>query len=1037
MKKRALLLSLFACMACIGNTAFAQNNDTHNWENQYINEVNRENTYSSLVPYSNELGALLRNKESEMRLSLNGKWKFNYSKNPQSKAPSFFEEKFNCTNWKEIDVPGSWELQGFDAPIYTDTRYPFPANPPFVPKEYNPVGQYITSFLVPDNFNGKDIILNFAGVESAFYVWVNGEFVGYSEDSRLAAEFAINKYLKPGKNKLAVEVYRYSDGSYLEAQDYWRYSGIERDVRLVARPHKRVKDFEIKAQLINDYKDGEFNLKLLTFANVQVKILDGKVELYSSKLTVTNKDSVVTCRNIFKAVKPWNAETPNLYTLVVNTLDKKGKVVESFTHPFGFRTVEMSNGMVLVNGKPIKFKGVNRHEHNMYKGRTITVESMIEDIKLMKQFNINAVRCSHYPNYEEWYALCDKYGLYVIDEANIESHGMETHKDGTLANTPGWNIPFMERMQRMVERDKNFTSVLIWSLGNESGYGKHFETIYNWTKQRDTLRPVQYEGGGEKGVSDIFCPMYARPWRLLQWVNQRPARPLILCEYAHAMGNSEGNLQGYWDLIYKYDNLQGGFIWDWVDQAFAIKDKNGKEIWGVGGDMGFVGIVNDSSFCANGLVAANRTLRPHIWEVKKIYQYFKFDPVNFSSDEIKITNRYNFISTAGYNFNYTVKCGGTTVTQGVLEVPTIEAGNSAIVKLLLPDSINKTNILYNKHIGECFLHINATTKYATELLPAGHIVASEQWELPFKTCKEQAGVMQNMGAAEDLKLKTDIVFSPKIGEITSYKIDGKEILLEGLKPNFWRPVTENDLANGTLERCGIWKTAADSLKLADIIINGNKHNSIEELNVLAGDSIRVNYEMPNDKFKYSVTYVVLPNKAIKVTASFKPAKGAELPEMPRFGMKMILKGEFENMTWFGRGPHENYWDRKSSADIDLYSATVWEQYHPYVRAQETGNKSDVRWASLLNKDGVGIKVVTGGDPLGIGGYNFPMNELCYNVGTKKIHGGSVEKQEMVWLNIDRQQMGIGGDTTWGAQTHTEYTITPCEQEYTFYIIALN
>ncbi|MEG1484043.1 MAG: glycoside hydrolase family 2 TIM barrel-domain containing protein [Bacteroidales bacterium] len=1037
MKKRALLLSLFACMACIGNTAFAQNNDTHNWENQYINEVNRENTYSSLVPYSNELGALLRNKESEMRLSLNGKWKFNYSKNPQSKAPSFFEEKFNCTNWKEIDVPGSWELQGFDAPIYTDTRYPFPANPPFVPKEYNPVGQYITSFLVPDNFNGKDIILNFAGVESAFYVWVNGEFVGYSEDSRLAAEFAINKYLKPGKNKLAVEVYRYSDGSYLEAQDYWRYSGIERDVRLVARPHKRVKDFEIKAQLINDYKDGEFNLKLLTFANVQVKILDGKVELYSSKLTVTNKDSVVTCRNIFKAVKPWNAETPNLYTLVVNTLDKKGKVVESFTHPFGFRTVEMSNGMVLVNGKPIKFKGVNRHEHNMYKGRTITVESMIEDIKLMKQFNINAVRCSHYPNYEEWYALCDKYGLYVIDEANIESHGMETHKDGTLANTPGWNIPFMERMQRMVERDKNFTSVLIWSLGNESGYGKHFETIYNWTKQRDTLRPVQYEGGGEKGVSDIFCPMYARPWRLLQWVNQRPARPLILCEYAHAMGNSEGNLQGYWDLIYKYDNLQGGFIWDWVDQAFAIKDKNGKEIWGVGGDMGFVGIVNDSSFCANGLVAANRTLRPHIWEVKKIYQYFKFDPVNFSSDEIKITNRYNFISTAGYNFNYTVKCGGTTVTQGVLEVPTIEAGNSAIVKLLLPDSINKTNILYNKHIGECFLHINATTKYATELLPAGHIVASEQWELPFKTCKEQAGVMQNRGAAEDLKLKTDIVFSPKIGEITSYKIDGKEILLEGLKPNFWRPVTENDLANGTLERCGIWKTAADSLKLADIIINGNKHNSIEELNVLAGDSIRVNYEMPNDKFKYSVTYVVLPNKAIKVTASFKPAKGAELPEMPRFGMKMILKGEFENMTWFGRGPHENYWDRKSSADIDLYSATVWEQYHPYVRAQETGNKSDVRWASLLNKDGVGIKVVTGGDPLGIGGYNFPMNELCYNVGTKKIHGGSVEKQEMVWLNIDKQQMGIGGDTTWGAQTHTEYTITPCEQEYTFYIIALN
>lgn len=396
---------------------------------------------------------------------------------------------------------------------------------------------------------------------------------------------------------------------------------------LIARPKSRIKDFEIRADLENQYKDGTLDINftmdsrsLAKGTSVGLKVLDGTKELASGRLTVRHAaDTLLSFSEIFPDVKRWTAETPNLYTLVVNTLDSKGKVTESFTQRFGFRKVEMKNGMLLVNGTPILVKGVNRHEHDMHRGRTVSVESMVEDIRLMKQFNINAVRCCHYPNYEEWYDLCNEYGIYLVDEANIESHGMEAHPDGTLANMDGWEIPFMERMERMVERDKNVTAIITWSLGNESGYGKHFETIYHWAKQRDASRPVQYEGGGVKGLSDIYCPMYGRIWLLRQWANQRQERPLILCEYAHAMGNSVGNLGDYWELIYKYDNLQGGFIWDWVDQTFAIKDQKGKDIWAYGGDMGFVGIVNDSNFCANGLVAADRTLHPHIYEVKKIY----------------------------------------------------------------------------------------------------------------------------------------------------------------------------------------------------------------------------------------------------------------------------------------------------------------------------------------------------------------------------------------------------------------------------------
>ncbi|MDR1919955.1 MAG: DUF4981 domain-containing protein, partial [Tannerellaceae bacterium] len=792
------------------------------WENPYVNQLNREPMHAHFVPYASEDGAMRKDSRQERRYALNGRWKFHLAKNPTARPVAFYETGFDVSAWADIQVPGSWELQGFDAPIYTDTRYPFPPDPPHLPDDYNPVGSYLTSFSLPPDWEGQDVILHFGGVESAFYCWINGAWVGYSEDSRLPAEFLISPYLKAGENRLAVEVYRYSDGSYLEAQDYWRYSGIERDVRLIARPKARIKDFEVKADLIHHYQDGllEVNLLLdnrqaLNGTTVELKLLDGVGQvLLSSRLPARHAaDSLLSFRQTLPQVKSWTAETPHLYSLVVNTLDRKGRLTESFVHRLGFRKIEIANGMLLLNGTPILLKGVNRHEHDMLTGRTLTVEHMLADIRLMKAFNINAVRCSHYPNYPEWYELCDAYGLYLIDEANIESHGMADHPSvHTLADWEGWETPFVERMLRMVERDKNFTSIISWSLGNESGYGKHFETIYRLTKQRDPGRPVQYEDGGAKGLSDIYCPMYARVWALRQWVNERQERPLILCEYAHAMGNSLGNLKDYWDLIYKYDQLQGGFVWDWVDQTFLRKDEKGRDIWAYGGDMGFVGVVNDSNFCANGLVAADRSLHPHIWELKRVYQYIHFESVPFARNRLRITNRHDFLSSDVYHYRWAVKAGGRVLHEGLLDVPPIRPQATAELELPLPPIEGEAGMEY-------FLHLTACTRDATPALPAGHLAAAAQWQLPVDAPPlpphQTSARWTTLEIGDSLVFQSPLAtisFSKEKGEWQSYRIKGKEYLLAGLRPNFWRPMTDNDVANQTAQRCALWRRAGDELR---------------------------------------------------------------------------------------------------------------------------------------------------------------------------------------------------------------------------------
>lgn len=1023
----------FALLLMIGSSALADNEP---WQNPQINEMNREPMNAHFIPFTNEANALKQrslsadvrfgvNPATERRISLDGTWKFLYSKNNELCPKDFHKPGYNTRKWSKIQVPGSWELQGFDAPIYTDTRYPFPANPPYVPADYNPVGAYIREFTVPAGWDGMDIFLDFEGVESAYYVWVNGELAGYAEDSRLPSHFNINKHLKKGNNKLAVKVFRYSDGSYLEGQDYWKYSGIERDVYLYARPQSRVRDFRMTAELVNDYKDGELNLDVLLHQpkvgeTVEVKVLDGSKVIYNQKKSIASAtDTLFSQQQIFPSARAWNAETPNTYTLVVSTFDAQGKSLESFTHLFGFRTVEMRNGMQMINGKAVLFKGVNRHEHDPHKGRTLSVGSMIHDIQLMKQFNLNGVRNCHYPNYYAWYELCTEFGLYMVDEANIESHGMQDHKDGTLANYPDWELPFMQRMSRMIARDRNCSAIITWSMGNESGYGKHFETLYDYTKKVDTTRPVQYEGGGYDAKSDIYCPMYARIWALRRHVNQRDKRPMILCEYAHAMGNSAGNFQDYWDLIYKYDQLQGGFIWDWVDQTFAIKDQNNRDIWAFGGDMGFAGIVNDSNFCANGLVAADRSLHPHIYEVKKVLQYIHFEPEIFTANRIKVTNRHDFIGLEGYTLRWAVECDGKAVQSGGMDFPVIAPGRSADIELPL-----KALPADGK---EYFLTLRAFTKHEAPLVPKGHEAAIEQWMLPAtqtsKAIQPVNGELAIDRGSDAVTLKGNnfqIAFSTQNGEITELTYNGKNLIREGLQPNFWRPLTDNDIPNGHLYRCATWKTAGQDAKLQNLEVTEKEQVA----------TVTATYKMEAQNATLQTVYKVRPDGAVRVNMHFIPGKLA-LNEMPRLGMRIILPAEYEMMSWLGRGPQENYADRKTGALVGLYQATVWEQFHPYVRAQETANHCDVRWVALRNAAGEGL-LITGEEPLSVSAWNFPMEDIDYRPSqVERRHGGSILKKDMVWLNIDHQQMGVGGDNTWGAQVHPEYTVTPHEWKYSF------
>ncbi len=1009
------------------------------WDNPGIFARNKEAPHCLIIPCLDADTAIKSMDDSSVSpfyMSLNGTWKFNWVRVPAQRPVDFYKEDFTVKYWNDIKVPGNWELQGFDVPIYTDEPYPFKPNPPKPPHDYNPVGSYRRDFVLPEAWDGRRVFIHFAGVRSAMYLWLNGREVGYSQGSRTPAEFDVTPYVKKGKNTVAVQVYRWCDGSYLENQDAWRMSGIERDVFLYSTPKVHIRDYFVHTDLDKSYKNGLFSIDV-QIANQAAK--PGKHTMHIELLD-KHKQRVWAARESFSSKKvhfeqlirnplKWSAEEPNLYTLLLTLKDGSGRTFEVVASQIGFRKVEIRGGQLLVNGVPVYIKGVNRCTHDPVTGQYVTRESMLKDIRLMKRFNINAVRASHYPNDGYWYRLCDRYGLYVVDEANIESGGMYFHPEKTLMDKPEWGKAYLDRVQRMVEQGKNHPSIIIWSLGNECGDGPHHVVNYRWIKQRDPSRPVQSEDAKLEAHTDIFSPMYRRIRQIVDYVKKPQRRPLIMCEYAHAMGNSVGNLQEYWNEIYKYRQLQGGFIWDWVDQGLLKTNDRGEKFYAYGGDFMAEGSDHiDKNFLINGLVAPDRSLHPHIWEVKKVYQYVSMEAVNLKRGKIKIMNRYDFTNLNTFNMDWRIEADGVTVHKGNLTPVDIAPRQSGRVTLPLP-------VLEPQPGVEYFLTLRVTTKEADQLVPAAHEVAWEQFKLP--VFKPEVPV--NTTALPHLKLTgTPAAFTVsaetftlaidrKTGEMVTWKFEGKELIKSGPVPGFWRAATDNDYGWGMPKECGVWRDAG-------------KKRAVQSVTARQTDRLEVKIEvraaLPTSEILaeqslYISTYVVSGNGAVTVSGEFIPG-ASPLPALPRFGMTMTLPGEFDTMEWFGRGPHESYWDRKTGAAVGLYKGSVMEQYHPYIRPQENGNKTDVRRLKLTNKENIGI-LVTGMPLLSVSARHFLNEDLDEGEKKRRRHPFDLKRQDLVILNLDYKQMGVGGDTSWGdrARPHPEYRLPVKRYAYSF------
>ena len=1006
------------------------------WENLSVLSKNREDPHCTLVPYLNPEGiAQGQPEKSPFYLSLNGTWKFHWVRKPSDRPVQFYQEDFDISSWDEIKVPGNWELQGFGVPIYTDSTYPFPANPPRIPHDYNPVGSYRRDFYLPNAWNDRQVFIHFAGVKSAMYVWINGQEVGYSQGSKTPAEFNITPFIQKGKNTLAVEVYRFSDGAYLEDQDYWKISGIERDVFLFSTPQVHIRDFFANADLIDEYTNGllyitislqafqidlnrKYSLTLDLWDDTRTSVLP---KPYSQSIAFNDtRKSEVTFE--FKVPNPrkWSAETPHLYSLVMSLYDDSNQTIEAVGCKVGFRKVEIKDGLLLVNGIPVLLKGVNRHEHDPVTGRYVTRESMLTDIRLMKQHNINAVRTSHYPNTPAWYSLCDHLGLYVVDEANIESHGIGYDPDITLGNRPEWQAAHLDRTIRMVERDKNHPSVIIWSLGNEAGDGVNFETTYAWIKKRDPSRPVQYEQTDLRPHTDIFAPMYARIHILRDYGSQPRTRPLILCEYAHAMGNSVGNLQDYWDVIEKYPHLQGGFIWDWVDQGLLAKAEDGTSYWAYGGDFGPPGTLSSGNFCVNGLVFPDRKLHPSIKEVKKVYQYIKARPLDLKKASIEIQNRYDFTSLSAFTAEWEVLADDRLLATGELPYLNTLPHRSQVVHVPIPKISPEPGVEY-------FLNLHFRTgKASSGILPPNFEVAWEQFQLPFDSPAEHAELARSAKIKRKREGNTlhlfnslfKMTFDLETGMLTSLNYADTELVQKGLEPNFWRPPTDNDFGNNMPQRQGIWRQAG-----ANRVITSVSHRQNSNRDML----IEVKASLPDTESSFHTTYHIFGSGEIVITNRFQPGK-SDLPNLPRLGMQMILPPEFKNITWFGRGPHESYWDRKTGAQVGLYQGKVIDQYHPYMRPQENSNKTDVRWVALTNAEGIGL-LATGDPVLNVSAYPLLMSDFDPGNSKQQRHAYQIKERDLITLNLDYQQMGVGGDTSWGARPHPQYTIPAREYVY--------
>lgn len=999
-----------------------------------VTSRNQLDAHASIFSFENEELALANDREASNRfLSLNGAWYFQYAESEVKVSSDIHKSNFDHSQLDTIQVPGNWEAQGYGVPFYLDEEYPFEANPPVTPKE-NPVGIYKRKFQVDEDWLREgQVVLYLGSVRSAMYLWVNGREVGFAKGSKLPIEFNLTKYLKSGENDITIKVFRWSDGSYLEGQDTWRISGIERDAFLYHVPDIQIWDVFAKAGLDESYKAGvldlSIDLKNHTVATANAKLnmtlQDQNAEIiWSEQLLATDliKDKQLSVEARLVDIQPWSAEHPNLYKLIIRSTTD-GQVNDVVSVNVGFKSVQITERQLLVNGQPIDIKGVNRCEWDPHTGRYLSRELMRKDIELMKANNINAVRTSHYPNDEYWYELCDQYGLYVIDEANIEAHGMGSHPEGygLITNDKNWLPSFLDRTSRMVERDKNHPSIIAWSLGNEAGDGENFVATYNWIKNRDDSRPIQYQEAWYEAHTDIVVPMYKNIHFISDFAEKGDTRPLILCEYAHAMGNSVGNLQDYWDVIDAYPNLQGGFIWDWVDQTFARINGEGIPIWAYGGDMGDPKHLNDSSFCANGLVYADRTPYPYMAEVKKVYQNIKIKSVDKTKGRFLIENDFFFTPTDDYTFEYSMFRNGVKFHSDKLPDLSIEPQDAELLDIRYPTSINDGNEY----------HINFTVRQreARHLIPAGHVIAREQISLTERSIKspkiaKRFAKGEVTSSDQQINIKTQswhIGFDRTTGFINELNVNGENILLDPIRPNFWRAPTDNDLGNGLPERAKFWSVATSEMKLGDMNVTQD------------GGKLSVKTEHAYSSFSQKVNYEIDDEGIITITTTIRA--DTTLPEMPRVGYRMTFKDDFDQVQWFGRGPEENYWDRKTASFVGVYESAVNDLPTPYLRPQENGARSDIRWVDLTNDSGLSIRF-QGDSLMNFSAFPFRYSELSHHGKDYNKHGSEILPNGVTTLHLDHLQMGVGGDNTWGARTHERYTIKPGTYVYRFTISPL-
>ena len=1023
--KKQLVTGLFAVLAF---TAAAQSNE---WQDPEVNAINRAPMHANFFAYETaEMADKAVKEQSANFMTLNGSWKFFWVKDADARPTDFWKVGYNDKGWDDMPVPGVWELNGFGDPLYVNIGYAwreqYKNNPPYAPIVNNHVGSYRKEIAVPADWKGKEIYAHFGSVTSNIYLWVNGKFVGYSEDSKLEAEFNLTPYLKPGqKNLIAFQVFRWCDGTYLEDQDFFRYSGVGRDCYLYARDQRNhIADIRVTPDLDAQYRDGSLavNLTMKGSGTVDLELLDAQNKAVATQsLKASGK---VSAEMKIEAPHKWTAETPYLYTLRA-TLKSGDKVVEVIPVKVGFRKIELKNSQILVNGQPVLFKGANRHEMDPDGGYVVSKERMIQDIQIMKKFNINAVRTCHYPDDNFWYDLCDKYGIYVVAEANIESHGMG-YDEQTLAKNPSYKKAHMERNQRNVQRNFNHPSIIFWSLGNEAGYGPNFEAAYDWVKNEDPSRAVQYEQAGKDGKTDIFCPMYRGYDDCAKYCeNDAYTKPLIQCEYAHAMGNSEGGFKEYMDLVRKYPKYQGGFIWDFVDQSVRWTGKNGEMIYGYGGDFNKFD-ASDFNFCDNGLISPDRVPNPHMYEVGYYYQDIWTTAGDLGKGEIKVRNEYFFRDLSAYYLEWEVLKGGKVIRSGLVNDLKVEPQQTASILLDLGATCQCT---------EWLLNVSYKLKNREGLLPAGYTVAKDQLTLvPYKAPSmdlknvEISNVEVQTPEVQDNDTHYLIVegdnsrmeFSRETGFLVKYEVNGQDMLKEGesLTPNFWRAPTDNDFGANLQLKYAVWKRPEMKLK--------SLNQRVENKQVI----VEATYDMPTVSAKLDLTYVINNAGAIKVTQKMTADKNAKVSNMFRFGMQMPMPKSFEHIEYYGRGPVENYIDRKGNAQLAVYRQTVDEQFYPYIRPQENGTKSDIRWWRMLDAAGDGIEVIAA-DPFSASALHYTIHSLDDGKRKDQRHSQEVKEADLTNFCLDKVQMGLGCEDSWGRIARPEYQVPYGDYEFTF------